>query len=176
MTGITVSRAKPEEMDIIRHFFVAYFYDLSAYDDQIVINTYGLPVWQPFGLPGPHTVDECARYNWWDRDDHLAYLIRVEGGPAGFFFICADARHLATGIDYELTDFYIAPKYRRQGIGRQAARQAFDLYRGTWQVFQLKRNEPALRFWHTLIAEYTGGHFDDLDNGTQQRFNNSLIK
>jgi predicted acetyltransferase len=94
----------------------------------------------------------------------------VDGNPAGFLHILRDRRHLSHGVDQELLDFYIAPKYRRQGVGREAARQAFDLYPGTWQVYELARNEPAQRFWHAVIEEYTGGKYEDLNGSTEQRF------
>jgi predicted acetyltransferase len=155
---------------IVRNMFTAYFYDLSQYDDNLVINRFGLPTWAPSGLPGPKDHDSCARHNWWVRGSAEAYVIRADGNPAGFLHIMRDRRHLAMGVDQDLLDFYVAPKYRRCGVGSSAARQAFDLYPGTWQVFELARNEPALRFWHKVIGEYTGGDFLDLDDGTQQRF------
>jgi predicted acetyltransferase len=102
----------------------------------------------------------------------LVYLIRVEGNPAGFAIICTDKKHLPKEVDYELMDFYIAPKYRRQGVGKQAAYRALDLYRGRWVVYQLEKNVSARRFWQSVVAEYTNGHYEDLDEGTQQRFTN----
>lgn len=168
---VRLELANDETRQIVRNQFTAYFFDLSQYDDNLIINQYGLPWWAPSGPPGPRTHDECARMNWWVRDDCQHYIIRAGAVPAGFTIICDDPRHLAPGVDFELMDFYIAPKYRRVGVGRRAARLAFDTRRGgTWQVFQLARNAPALRFWHGVIAEYTGGRYESLDNGTQQRF------
>lgn len=157
-------------MKIVRNMFTAFFYDLSQYDDKLVINAYGLPTWEPAGLPGPRDHEECARLNWWIRGQCEAYVIRVDRNPAGFVHILRDKRHLVQDVDQELLDFYVAPKYRRQGVGREAARQAFDLYTGTWQVYELTLNDPALRFWHSVIDEYTGGQYEDLQGGTLQRF------
>ncbi len=169
---IKLSRANEQEAQIVKNFFVAYFYDMSQYDDNLIINAYGLPMWEPFGLPGPTTFEECVQFNWWIRDKCFLYLIRANENPAGFVIICADKSHLAPEIDYELLDFYIAPKYRRTGIGQQAARAAFDLFQGRWQVFELAKNTPALIFWQKVIADYTGGQYENLDSGTQQRFSN----
>jgi predicted acetyltransferase len=168
---VTLTRAADaESARIVRNMFTAYFFDLSQYDDNLVINRFGLPTWAPSGLPGPRDHEECARLNWWVRGSAEAYVIRVDGNPAGFLHVMRDRRHLPIGVDQDLLDFFVAPKYRRLGVGSQAARLAFDLYTGTWQVFELARNEPALRFWHRLIEEYTGGNYEDLDGGTQQRF------
>ena len=94
------------------------------------------------------------------------------GVPAGSILILADKNHLPDGVDFELLDFYITPKYRRQGVGKAAARLAFDLHHGDWQVFELARNTPALKFWRAVISEYTNNNFQDLDDGAQQRFRN----
>ncbi len=159
-------------MRAVRHFFVAFFYDLSQYDDNLIINEAGLPMWEPSGLPGPQTFEECATLNWWIRDRCVHYLIRVDGIPAGFVTICAEKEYIPEGVDYELLDFYIAPKHRRHGIGRQAALAAFNLYHGRWSVFELARNLPARAFWQSVIGEYTRGRYENLDGGTQQQFSN----
>jgi predicted acetyltransferase len=169
---VTIQLAEGADIQTIRNMFVAYFYDMAAYDDGIVINRYGLPVWKEFGLPGPQTLDECSRYNWWIRDDCELYTIFVEDTPAGFVVVCRTGPFLPEGIENELMDFYITPHFRRQGIGRIAAKLALDTHRGSWVVYQLKRNTPALSFWHGVIAEYTYGEFEMLDEGAQQRFRN----
>ncbi len=169
---VTLGLANEKEMSTIKHFFLGYFYDLSQYDDQLIVNEAGLPMWKPFGLPGPQTTDEFITFNWWIRDTCFPYLMRVEGNPAGFVIICSNKKHLPKEVDYELMDFYIAPKYRRQGVGKQAAYRAFDLYRGRWVVYQLEKNVLARRFWQSVMAGYTNGHYENLDGGTQQRFTN----
>jgi len=160
-------------MHIIKYFFVGFFSDLAQYDPNIIINQHGLPVWSPTpGGENIRTVLECADFNWWIRDKCEHWIIRVDGIPAGSVLILADKDHLPDDVDCELLDFYITPKYRRQGVGKAAARLAFDLHHGSWQVFELARNAPAKKFWHAAIGEYTGNNFQNLDDGTQQRFRN----
>ncbi|GAB4202387.1 MAG: hypothetical protein OHK0022_25530 [Roseiflexaceae bacterium] len=173
---VTLVRVGPDEAHVLRHLFVAYFYDMSQYDDQLLINRHGLPVWAPGGVEAeqtPRTHEECARFNWWVRDECEQYLIRADGRLAGFVIIaCAPMAHMPAGIDYELMDFYIAPPFRRQGVGRHAAPLAFDLHRGAWVVYQLARNLPARAFWQGAVSAYTGGRYENLDGGTEQRFRN----
>lgn len=170
--NVSIVPATPELLYVVTNMFTAYFYDLSRYDEQLVINAHGLPTWAPFGLPGPRTHDECWRHNWWIRGHCIAFLVLVDTAPAGFLHVLADRAHLPPDVDFELLDFWIAPKYRRQGSGRLAARAAFNLHRGRWQVFELARNAPALTFWHAVIGEYTAGDYQDLQGGTEQRFRN----
>lgn len=167
---ITLAPTTDADRHVVTNMFTAYFYDMSQYDPQLIINDHGLPMWAPSGLPGPETHEACVRFNWWVRDQCELYIIRADGRPAGFVIVAVGLAHLPAGVEFELMDFYIAPKYRRQGVGRQAARAALDLHRGAWVVYQLEANMPARQFWHAVIADYTSGQFENLDGGTQQRF------
>lgn len=169
---LELANQSAQMMQTIKHFFLGYFYDMAQYDDNIIMNEAGLPTWKPDGLPGPQTTNEFVVANWWIRDDCQHYLVRADGIPAGFVMICAEKKHLPTDIDYEMLAFYITPKYRRQGVGHRAALQALDLYHGRWVVYELERNLPARTFWQAILGEYTHGNFEDLDNGTEQRFRN----
>lgn len=169
---ITLTQTTAADRHVVTNMFTAYFYDMAQYDPHLIINEHGLPLWMPAGATGIRTHDECVRFNWWIRDSCEPYIVRVDGGPAGFVIICAEREHLSEDVDFELMDFYITPKYRRQGVGRQAARAAFNLHQGAWAVYQLPANTPARRFWQQVVATYTGGRYENLDNGTQQRFRN----
>ena len=115
----------------------------------------------------------ASTYNWWIRDRCRQYLILADGHPAGFVIINPGPRASAgLTVDYELLDFFIAHKYRRQGVGRQAARLAFDRFQGRWEVAQLAGNAPAVAFWNRVIAAYTRGEYETLDDGARQRFRN----
>jgi predicted acetyltransferase len=170
LLDVTLVRATGADRHIVEHMFVAFFYDLSEYDDNLIINAHGLPMWAPSGGEGPRTYDECVRFNWWIRDRCELWVIRVDGRPAGFTILLRNDSQLPEGVDIELMDFYIAPKFRRKGVGTKAARAAFDLYHGCWLVYQLERNNAARSFWHKVIGAYTGGAYEDLGGGTEQRF------
>lgn len=170
---VSISRvATEEDQRIVWHFFLAFFYDLSRYDPHIGIVESGLPHFVLSGNRAPRTFDEFIAANFWVRGDCAQHIIRVDGQPAGYAIVCSGCDHIPPEIDYELLDFYIAPPFRDQGIGRQAARLVFDAHRGAWQVFELATNHPAKAFWRRVIGEYTGGQFENLDGGTQQRFTN----
>jgi predicted acetyltransferase len=174
MVEVTLHRTQSESEDqVVRNLFAGYFADMARYDDNLVINQYGVPTWKPFGLPGPTTLAECATFNWWIRDKCDLYLIRFGGAPAGFAIVLSDRTHLYTGVDFELMDFFIAPKYRAQGIGTKAARQIFEERRGAWQLFILLKNEPARSFWRKIVNEYSGGNYRELQEGTEIQFNNT---
>ncbi len=172
MPEVTLAEVTDGTRHVLRNLFTVYFSELSQWDDLVALNEHGLPVWTAFGLPQPRTHDECVTYNWWIRDGCRQYLILDAGRAAGFVIINAGPDQLPDGVQFDLLDFFVAHKHRRRGIGRLAARAAFDLFHGEWEVAQLEGNVPAIAFWNGVVAEYTGGRYESLDGGARQRFGN----
>ena len=161
-----------ETKHILRNMFTVYFSELSAWDKFVDFNEHGLPVWTAFDMPQPRTHEECVDYNWWIRDSCELLLITADSRPAGFVIINTGPGDLPPEIDFDLLDFFIAHKYRRQGVGREAARRSFDRHRGRWEVAELTGNIAAVAFWNRVVGDYTGGHYLRLDNGARQQFEN----
>jgi predicted acetyltransferase len=176
--NITLERATDETRPILHRFFLQFFYALSEYDPYIYINDFGLPFYKPTNPPlpgeGPRTFDEAVRVNFWVRGECEQYLIRANGLPAGYVIVADRMPHMPPGVDYEILDFYIAPPYRRAGVGRRAAQLAFGLHSGEWIVYQLQKNEPAKAFWRAVIGEYTNENYDESesDYDVSQQFGN----
>lgn len=58
-------------------------------------------------------------------------------------------------------DFMILKKYRRNGIGRNAAKQAFGLFNANWKVAQMESNTTAISFWRNVISEYSKNSYTE---------------
>ena len=141
---VRLFRATEADRAAIERMFVFYIYDMSAY------------------FQGPCAVDGHATpYPWlplyWTEPDRHAMLIDVGEQTAGFVLF----RRLdgAPQPHHELAEFYVMPRFRRQGVGRAAARQVFDLKRGRWRVAQLLPNRPGIAFWRAVVNEASGGRF-----------------
>ncbi len=65
-----------------------------------------------------------------------------------------------------LSEFYIKPEYRSQGIGQQAAFLVWDKFPGPWEGRQIKQNPKAHQFWLRVKGEYTNQNLTDqfMDN------------
>ena len=63
----------------------------------------------------------------------------------------------------DIGEFYIIPAYRKKGIGRKMAFAIFDQHRGLWQVRQIQKAELAKKFWRSVINEYTGGNYVEIE-------------
>lgn len=43
------------------------------------------------------------------------------------------------------------------------------MFRGNWQVLQIKRNYPAQAFWRSVIAEFTDNDYEERYDATDDR-------
>lgn len=146
MAEIELQPAQLSDKTILRHLVELYVYDFSEFMQWDV---------DEHGLFGYKYLDHC----WTDPDRH-PFLIRVGGRLAGFALVRAIESSGQERI-HSMAEFFVLRKYRRQGVGREAARRIFDLFPGRWSVAQIEENHPAQIFWHKVISEYTNGEFDE---------------
>ncbi len=52
-------------------------------------------------------------------------------------------------------------KFRRTGIGRDAAHKIFRAFPGKWTVEQMTENIAAQKFWRDAISTFTNGDYHD---------------
>jgi predicted acetyltransferase len=169
---VTLSRGSPADEQAVRHLFYGFFLELSAWDPGILVNDVGLPVWHESPSPGPRSLDEAVTANWWIRDrcDRIAFR---EGAAAFGFATVDDASSFKpTDVDAVLLDFYVAPKARGRGFGRAAAELVLRERPGYWLLYVLDGNEPALAFWHSVLAGVADGVEESHgETSTALRFN-----
>lgn len=150
---VALTSGGADDEQAVRNLFVAYFYEMSAWDPGIVLNELGLPVWHELQASVPRTLDECSSHNWWIRESCVRYAIRVDGVPSGFAFVCERPAHIEEKVDNELLDFYVAPKARGKGVGAAAAHEVLRRHRGSWLLFTLRENLGAQVFWRAVLAD-----------------------
>ena len=97
---------------------------------------------------------------FWQWPNLQAYLIRLNGWPAGFAFV-ASPPNATRGVDYRLQEFFILNKARGRGVATAAARLLFDRLPGRWELAYTPENLPAASFWRTFIPTYTEGDFTE---------------
>ena len=134
---ISDARRSAADCEWIRNVYPLYLHDLSEFDDGYYrLNERGL--WEPDHLS-----------DWLSLGPHQhALLIRAGGARAGFAFVGqAPFEHMAPGLDFRLCELFVLRALRGRGVGRAAAFAVFDRFRGSWEVEEMRRNEPAVRFW-----------------------------
>jgi predicted acetyltransferase len=138
-------------IDVIRNLMQFYIYDFSEYMDYDVEEN------------GLYKAYPNLEEYWKEEGCKFPYIIKKGKKYVGFILV----NKLKTDKDcFSIAEFFIMKKYRREGIGKAAARQLFTLYKGDWQVHQRENNIPAQKFWRKVINEYADGQFSErLENG-----------
>lgn len=114
--------------------------------------------------------DGLFEYRWFDcyfeQQDAMerdAYFIRAQetGKLLGFVMVNEYMQKFSEG--HNIAEFMVIPKYRRRGVGKKAAVQCFEKYRGNWEVRPSYGSEKAYLFWKNVIEKYTDGkcRFED---------------
>ncbi|MEZ4519510.1 MAG: GNAT family N-acetyltransferase [Chloroflexota bacterium] len=140
---VTLSIVLPEEKSILAALMQLYMYESTAYTDDDI---------NPDGTYTYYYLD-----HYWQEEGRFPFLIYSSGRLAGLALV----RTLEFGEDpyYQLAEFFILHKYRRQGVGRTAAVTLFNRFQGRWEVQQEAGNLAGQAFWRRIIGDYTAGDY-----------------
>ena len=119
-----------DDKPVLRQLLELYAHDFSVYNGADVDDN---------GLYRYPYLD-----NYWTEAERYPFLFKVDGHFAGFAFV-------RVGIPHDMAEFFVMRKYRRSGVGMEAARAVFATFPGEWQVRELAANEGATAFWRTAI-------------------------
>ncbi|CAM3432818.1 GNAT family N-acetyltransferase [Brevibacillus invocatus] len=144
MKNYEIKKATVDEKETLSNLLQFYIYDFSEFMDLHIEDN---------GRYGEYPLNE-----YWTEDARFPYLIWVKGKIAGFVLV----RLINTGEEdayFSIAEFFIMKRYRRTGLGKQVAKELFQMHKGHWEVYQIDNNKPAQHFWTNTIEEYTGGKF-----------------
>jgi len=142
----------PQDRSWITKSYAEYLDDLST----LSMNTGIFPVAGEFGEREPELM---AR--WFADDSSHPIVILKNDRPVGFALVSRPSRQHRATIDFRLAEFFVKPKERRLGIGRDAALLIFNRFNGTWEVSEFLYNKPAVAFWRKVVSEFTNGRFKE---------------
>ena len=147
---LDVDPGRPDERDIVANLMQFYLYDVSEFDDE------GADVDERGRVPDYADLDA-----YFHRADWHAFLFRVAGTLAGFALVRRLDRP-GSEPTWGMAEFFVLRRYRRYGLGRQAAVALFDRFPGRWEVGEIHANTGAIAFWRRVIAEYTAGRYSEV--------------
>ena len=147
MTDVRVDAASAGERDVLARLLELYAHDFSERNGAEV------------GDDGTYGYRFLDRY--WAEPDRHPFLFRVDGRLAGFALV-------RSGPPHDMAEFFVLRKYRRGGVGTDAARAVFARFPGEWQTREQFENTGAIAFWRRAIPV----PFDEgqTDEGPVQRF------
>lgn len=136
----------PELRSVVENLLQFYEYDWSEISGLIDVNEQGL-----FELMGVDWTDPTLQ----------AFLFRVNTHWAGFALVKRHSLLTDDGANtWFMDEFFVMRRYRRAGIGAEAATRLFDRFPGWWEVAQTYNNTGAQTFWRTVIGRSTGGAYE----------------
>ncbi len=147
MPDFTLTLAPLSLKPVLENLMHLYLYEFTGYED-LDVDDQG------------RFVDEHLEF-YWVEPERFPFIVQVNGKYAGFVLVRDISAPGDAVCTHAIAEFFIMRKYRRLGIGRQAAWQTFDRFPGHWVVEELRENVPAQRFWRKIIGEYTGGNFQE---------------
>jgi predicted acetyltransferase len=112
-------------------------------------------------FPATREVQTELMARWFADDSSYPLIILKNEQPAGFALVSRPPRNRRDQVDFRMAEFFIAVKSRRLGIGRDAAQLIFNRFAGSWEITEFAYNKPAVGFWRSILAEYTGGKFQE---------------
>ena len=139
---IDLYRASADEQQIIGNLIQLYSYEFSTLCDTDVEYD-GLFDWD--GLE-----------DYWNDTSLHPFLCKVKQKIAGFALI--QRLSVVTGATnvWDMEDFFILEKYKRNGVGSAMLSELFREFTGQWEIRVLNGNNRALEFWNHVISKQCG--------------------
>lgn len=142
---IDVPLVPEDDKLVLRNLLNLYLYDLSEFKGTDV---------------DAHGFFEYRRLDqyWYDDSCH-PFFITVNGSVGGFVLV--HKYGLLEQNRNVISEFFVMRKYRKLGVGRQAAQRIFEAFPGGWEVSELPENLPSQLFWRNVIHEITNGAYSE---------------
>jgi len=138
MGNVTLEPATLADKPLLENLLELYVHDLSeAFEIEI-------------GENGRFGYEQLPSY-WTEPEIRFPFLIRDDARIAGFVLVMRVNDH------WDVAEFFVLRRHRRNGVGREAAFQVWRRFSGPWSVRVLARNAAALQFWSAIIDDYTHG-------------------
>lgn len=115
-------------------------------------------------INGREEIDYPFLELYWKEENRIAVNLLYQEKIIGFALINDWIVSKAFKANKSIAEFYIIPEWRRKGMGKKAAYELFDTYKGKWEIRQSSTNSTAIKFWREIIKAYTNDHFIEIKN------------
>lgn len=147
--SITIKTVESKEKHILSEILDHYLDDLSKYVNE--------------KFPRPYKFLDL----YFSESNRKPFFIVADGKYAGAALVNLKDP-LSQDKKQAISEFYILPEFRNQGVGSQAAIKIFDMYPGTWVIREIQGN-PASNFWKEVIEKYTNGNYIEYEQNDEIR-------
>jgi len=154
---VRLERATPDHHSVLSNLLELYTHDLS--------DIFSIDV----GADGRFGYPRLASY-WVEPATRYPFLIYCGDHLAGFALATRGSPATDDPADLDVAEFFVLRRYRRAGVGRQAAWALWNDLPGQWVVRVLETNRASVPFWSEVVRGYTDGHYIERTraNGAQR--------
>lgn len=149
---VLVEAATAGQRDLLAGLLQLYLHDLSAVEGWEVDES---------GSFGDDDLNGC-----WTDDWRHPFVIRASGKVAGFAIVDQGSDVTTDPSVFDMAEFFVLRRWRRQGVGREATRQLLARFPGRWEVRPFPGYRPGEEFWRRVCHECATG---DVASGIYHR-------
>lgn len=139
---IEVLPATTEDAPVLANLLELYAHDFSEFLD-LKIGVDGRFGYEPLPL-------------YWKEPNRFPFLVRANSDLAGFVLVCKGSRVSGDGEIWDMAEFFVLRRYRRNGVGVRVAHDVWRMLTGHWEVRVADKNVVGRAFWKHAISEFTG--------------------
>lgn len=111
--------ANESDKSVLFNLMQLYTYELSKYSDEtaeIELNEHGLYNIKYFDY-------------FWIEKDRFPFILKYENELVGFVLVRFNEDNM-----YEISEFFVLPKFRRTKAGTFMANEVFKKFKGNWEI------------------------------------------
>ena len=142
---VVLDVATPMDAALLSNLLELYLHDLSEVFPIIEL-----------GGDGRFGYEKLPLY-WSEPEGRFSFLISFEARVVGFVLATRGSPASDDPDVFDIAEFFVIRSQRRSGVGRRAAFLLWNRLPGRWVVRVSEGNSGAVRFWTSVIAEYTRG-------------------
>lgn len=143
--AVTLDAATLADAGLLANLLELYIHDLSQTFPDIEL-----------GADGRFGYTRLPLY-WSEPDTRFPFLIRCDARVAGFALATRGSPASDDPNVFDVAEFFVLRRYRRFGVGRQAARLLWHRLPGAWTVRVSEGNQRALSLWARVVSEFGAG-------------------
>jgi predicted acetyltransferase len=99
---------------------------------------------------------------YWRESGRHPFLIKTNGKLSGFVFVKKGSELSDDEDIWDMAEFFIVRKYRRQGIGTYVAHEVWRRFPGRWEIRVWEENLSAYHFWRCAVEAFVGKEVSSL--------------
>lgn len=135
---LELKRVEKEDRQLLYNVFQKMLYEMTQfYDDEM---------------------DELGNYHYGHFEEYftdpkrIAYFFYHEGTLIGFAML--HPYSYFDQCDFNMGEFTIFPRFRKNGFGSEAVQALFDLHKGSYEIKYNLKNTKAVSFWQKVTIDY----------------------